>query len=251
MSFIVVIPARYASQRLPAKPLADIAGKPMIERVYQRALESQADEVIVATDDQRIHDVVVGFGGKCCMTRADHESGTDRLQEVAQQLQLKETDIVINVQGDEPLIPPVVIDQVAENLIAAPDASVATLCEKIEDIDQVFDPNIVKVVADVHGLALYFSRASIPWVREGYSHKPPQLANNNLALRHIGIYAYRVKLLNEFVTWPMAPLEQLEKLEQLRVLYNGHKIHVQEACEVVPGGIDTPADLVRINQMFQ
>lgn len=251
MSFIVVIPARYASQRLPGKPLADIAGKPMIERVYLRAKQSAASEVYVATDDTRIADVVHSFGGKCCMTRADHESGTDRLQEVAQQLKLTEEDIVVNVQGDEPLIPPQVINQVANNLAKAQQASVATLSEKIKSIDDVMNPNIVKVVADNQGQALYFSRAPIPWSRDSYGADNPKLAEQYLAQRHIGIYAYRVKLLNAFVHWEMSPLEMTEKLEQLRVLSNGYAIHVEEAHVDVPGGIDTQEDLARVNALFE
>ncbi|NIB41248.1 3-deoxy-manno-octulosonate cytidylyltransferase [Pseudomaricurvus alkylphenolicus] len=254
MNYTVVIPARYASTRLPGKPLKDIAGKTMVQRVYEQATQSGADRVVIATDDQRIEQQVRSFGAEVCMTSDRHESGTDRLQEVAQQLALADDDIVVNVQGDEPLIPPAVIDQVAANLAANADASVATLSEPIEDAEDYLNPNIVKVVADKSGLALYFSRASIPWPRDSFAgmdlENPPQLPAANLFQRHIGIYAYRVRLLNEFVTWPQAPLETLECLEQLRVLWNGQRIHVAEAQEKVPGGVDTQEDLDRVCRLL-
>lgn len=250
MKFTVVIPARYASTRLPAKPLKDIAGKPMIQWVYEQALLSEASQVVIATDDQRIADVVEGFGGKYCMTSDKHESGTDRLQEVADQLGLDDTDIVVNVQGDEPLIPPSVINQVALNLANAQGASVATLSEPIHDKADFLNPNVVKVVADKNGLALYFSRSSMPWPRDEFAKgvEAAALPESSLFQRHIGIYAYRVSLLNQFVEWPVAPIESLECLEQLRVLWNGHRIHVQEAVEAVPGGVDTEEDLQRVRE---
>lgn len=252
MSFYVVIPARYASTRLPAKPLRDIAGKPMIQHVYERACESAARQVIVATDDTRIEAVVKAFGGQVCMTSATHNSGTDRLQEVAQQLALQGDDIVVNVQGDEPLIPPAVINQVADNLANAPAASVATLSEPIHSLEDFRNPNIVKVVADKTGRALYFSRASIPWPRDHFAAAQVQdLPLNFPCQRHIGIYAYRVALLNRFVGWPQAPLEHIESLEQLRVLWHGETIHVDEACATVPGGVDTEADLQRVRQLLE
>jgi 3-deoxy-manno-octulosonate cytidylyltransferase (CMP-KDO synthetase) len=260
MNFYVVIPARYASSRLPGKPLKDIAGKPMIQHVYESAVCSAAARVIVATDDERVASAVKAFGGEVCMTSPQHSSGTDRLQEVAQLLQFTDEDIVVNVQGDEPLIPPEVIDQVAENLARSPQASVATLSEPIASWQDFFDPNLVKVVTDHASLALYFSRAPMPWARDELSqiagaHEVQKLASDKLpeklnAQRHIGIYAYRVALLNRFVTWPAAPLEEIEKLEQLRVLYQGEAIHVAEAVCEVPGGIDTPADLERINLLL-
>ncbi len=250
MKFTVVIPARYASSRLPAKPLKDIVGKTMIQRVYEQALLSNAHQVVVATDDERIEKVVKDFGGHVCMTSSTHESGTDRLQEVAQQLALRESDIVVNVQGDEPLIPPAVINQVADNLATMETASVSTLSEPIETVEDFLNPNVVKVVTDSTGLALNFSRAPMPWPRDSFAsgdylqHK--KMPDSDLFQRHIGIYAYRVSLLNEFVCWPVAPIESLESLEQLRVLWNGHRIHVQEACAPVPGGVDTQEDLDRI-----
>lgn len=219
----------------------------MIERVYECARRSHAERVIVATDDERVLSVVEGFGGEVCMTSNDHPSGTDRLQEVIEYYGFDDDDVVVNVQGDEPLIPPSVIDQVAANLAANRTASAATLCEPVVDYDSAASTNAVKVVRDQQNFALYFSRALIPWDREHYvqAAKEGDLVHE-LTRRHIGIYAYRVKLLNQFVQWPTSALEQIEKLEQLRILANGLKIHVEDACELVPGGVDTPEDLARI-----
>lgn len=250
MSFSVVIPARYASTRLPAKPLKEILGKPMIQHVYQQAQRSDAEAVIVATDDQCIFDAVEGFGGKVCMTSDQHQSGTDRLQEVASTLGLADEAIVVNVQGDEPLIPPEVINQVAANLADTADASVSTLSEPIADAADFLNPNVVKVVSDERGIALYFSRAPIPWPRDQFARDPGNLPLGFTPQRHIGIYAYRVALLNRFVTWEMAPLEQLECLEQLRVMWKGERIHVAPASVAVPGGVDTEEDLERVRQLL-
>lgn len=250
MGFSVVIPARYASTRFPGKPLADIAGKPMIQHVYERSLLSDADKVIIATDDERIADVARGFGAEICMTRNDHPSGTDRLQEVVQQLGLYADDIVVNVQGDEPLIPPRVINQVAHNLMAEPEAGIATLSEPIEDVESVLNPNVVKVVADTRGMALYFSRAPIPWPRDAFAKNQDVMPDGYSWQRHIGIYAYRVKMLNDFVRWEPAPIEETECLEQLRAMWNGAKIHVAQADELPPAGVDTPEDLERIRTLF-
>ncbi|WP_075185236.1 3-deoxy-manno-octulosonate cytidylyltransferase [Teredinibacter haidensis] len=253
MTFYVVIPARYASHRLPGKPLVDIAGKTMIERVYRCAQKSDAARVIVATDDQRIADVVEAFGGEVCMTSTEHQSGTDRLQEVATHYALDDNELIVNVQGDEPHIPAAVINQVANNLAHNKQAVAATLCEPICDLATALNPNAVKVVCDENQLALYFSRAPIPWDRDNYTfadeemdHQAAQIATR----RHIGIYAYRVGLLHNFVSWPMAPLEKIEKLEQLRILSHGFRIHVEDACEKVPGGVDTPEDLERARAFF-
>lgn len=250
MSFYVVIPARYASSRLPAKPLKDIAGKPMIQHVYERARESAATQVIIATDDERIEQAARAFGATVCMTSADHQSGTDRLQEVVSQLGLPDDAIVVNVQGDEPLIPPAVINQVAQNLAGDSSASVATLCEPIESVEDFCNPNIVKVVMDAHGRALYFSRAPIPYPRDAFAGEGRALPEDFVARRHIGIYAYRVGLLHRFVTWDQAPLERFESLEQLRVLWQGESIHVAEACRPVPGGVDTELDLDRVRRLL-
>ena len=199
--FIVVIPARYASSRLPGKPLVDLLGKPMIQRVYEQASLSQASKVVVATDDERIERVVRDFGGEVCMTRADHLSGTDRVFEVADQLKLEDDACVVNVQGDEPLIPPSVIDQVAA-LLESSDASMATLCESIPTLTELLDPNIVKVVKSSLNQALYFSRAPIPFDRDNL---PDEYVGGGF--RHIGIYAYQVSLLKKFVTWPESKLK--------------------------------------------
>ncbi|MCW8193349.1 3-deoxy-manno-octulosonate cytidylyltransferase [Proteobacteria bacterium 005FR1] len=256
-SFSVIIPARYASSRLPGKMLASIGGKPMIQHVYERAAQSSATQVVIATDDERIMDAVQGFGGKVVMTAVDHQSGTDRLQEAASLLKLGNNEIIVNVQGDEPLIPPQVIDQVAANLAADTQASVATLCERITDVHVFRDPNAVKVVADHNGRALYFSRAPIPWPRDDFADEllsREQRQKNAVlesAFRHIGIYAYRVSLLHKFIGWPMAPLERIEKLEQLRVLWQGESIHVAEACLPVPGGVDTAHDLANVQAMIE
>ncbi len=245
-AFSIVIPARYASTRLPAKPLREIAGQPMIQRVHQQALQAGAERVIVATDHPAIAEVVAGFGGEVMMTARDHPSGTDRLQEVARRCGFGDDHILVNVQGDEPLIPPAVILQVAANLAAHPEAAVATLSEVIASEADFHNPNIVKVVCDSRGLALYFSRAPIPWPRDLQPTGQGGLAPGFSPQRHLGIYAYRVGVLNQFVTWPPAPLETLECLEQLRFLWQGFAIHVAEACAPVPGGVDTEGDLVRV-----
>jgi 3-deoxy-manno-octulosonate cytidylyltransferase (CMP-KDO synthetase) len=252
MSFTVVIPARYASTRLPAKPLEEIAGKPMIQHVYERACASAANDIIIATDDIRIESAAKKFGAKVCMTSVKHNSGTDRLQEVVDQLKLADNKIVVNVQGDEPLIPAEVINQVADNLAKMPSASMSTLSEPIYNLDDFRNPNIVKVLTDIDGKALYFSRAPIPWPRDHFASGTVQnLPDGFVAQRHIGIYAYRVALLNRFITWQPAPLEKIESLEQLRVIWNGEVIHVAEALVAVPGGVDTEEDLLRVRKLLE
>ncbi|GAB6262279.1 3-deoxy-manno-octulosonate cytidylyltransferase [Photobacterium sp. CCB-ST2H9] len=248
MSFTVIIPARYQSSRLPGKPLADIAGKPMIQWVYEQASKAGAKQVIVATDDQRIADTVKGFGGEVCMTRADHDSGTERLAEVVEKYQLAADEIVVNVQGDEPLIPPSIIRQVADNL-AHSIAPMATLAVEIDHADEVFNPNAVKVVTDKNGYALYFSRASIPWDRDNFAKRPQEIHQN--LLRHIGIYAYRAGFINTYIHWEPSTLEKIESLEQLRVLWHGEKIHVDVAIEPPPAGVDTPEDLEKVRLLIQ
>ena len=249
--FTVVIPARFGSSRLPGKPLADIGGKPMVQHVYERACESRSERVIIATDDERIFKVSKDFGAEVCMTLANHPSGTDRLQEVARLYEMGDNEVVVNVQGDEPLIPATVINQVAENLMDNPGAGAATLAEPINKKDDMFNPAVVKVVSDQSGHALYFSRAPMPWARGSFAANEAALPEVDCFRRHIGIYAYRVNLLNEYVTWPQSPLEQLESLEQLRLLWNGHRIHVADAVETPPHGIDTKQDLEVIRQMIQ
>jgi 3-deoxy-manno-octulosonate cytidylyltransferase (CMP-KDO synthetase) len=248
--FTVVIPARYASTRLPGKPLLDIAGKSMIQRVYEQASKSNAGRVIVATDDPRIAEVVESFGGEVCMTREDHPSGTDRLQEVAEKFAFADEDIIVNVQGDEPLIPPACINQVADNLAGNTAASIATLCEKITCAENFLDPNVVKVAMAESGLAHYFSRAPIPWPRDAFADNREVLPDDLQAWRHIGIYAYRVGLLNRFVTWAPAPTELTESLEQLRAMWQGEAIHVAEAVEDIPPGVDTEKDLQHLRDLL-
>lgn len=249
--FTVVIPARFGSSRLPGKPLADIAGKPMVQHVYERASESRAERVIIATDDERIFKVAKDFGAEVCMTLTNHPSGTDRLQEVARLYEMGDNEVVVNVQGDEPLIPAAVINQVAENLMDNPNAGAATLAEPVRKKDDMFNPAVVKVVSDQSGHALYFSRAPMPWARDSFAGAEVALPETDCFRRHIGIYAYRVNLLNEYVTWPQSPLEQLESLEQLRLLWNGRRIHVADAVETPPHGVDTEQDLEIIRRMVQ
>tara|TARA_R110001583_G_scaffold81253_2_gene217019 strand:+ start:51513 stop:52295 length:783 start_codon:yes stop_codon:yes gene_type:complete len=249
MSFIAVIPARYQSTRLPAKPLVDILGKTMVQRVALQALKSGASRVIVATDDQRIADALTLVENiEVCMTSANHESGTDRLAEVCEKYQFADDEVIVNVQGDEPLIPPSVITQVAVNLKNNPMASVATLSAPITEFDDVFNINAVKVVSDKNGLALYFSRATIPWDRDNFTENNINNANvdQQYLQRHIGIYAYRVSFLKQYAQLSVSPLESIEKLEQLRVLWHGFKIHVEQAVEVPAAGIDTEDDLKRV-----
>ena len=252
MSFSIIIPARFGSSRFPGKPLAMLAGKPMIQHVYERANESEAKRVIIATDDQRIADAATAFGAEVCMTSSDHPSGTDRLQEVVKKLGFYADDIVVNVQGDEPLIPASIINQVAHNLMATPEAGIATLSEPINDIEALLNPNVVKVVADVRGMAMYFSRAPIPWPRDAFraDRDEWEMPEGYSWQRHIGMYAYRVKLLNDFVTWAPAPIEKTESLEQLRALYHGVGIHIEEAIETPPAGVDTPEDMERLQQLL-
>lgn len=255
MNFSVIIPARYASTRLPGKPLVDIAGKPMIQHVYERAVQSSAERVIIATDDERVADVAAGFTGDVVMTAATHESGTDRLQEVVAALGLSDDECVVNVQGDEPLIPPAVIDQVAALLAASNGAGIATLIESLDSVETLFDPNAVKVVRDAAKRVLYFSRAPVPWCRDAFvdadKQLPKQLPAGVPFYRHIGIYAYRVGFLHQFVSWPPGVLEQAEKLEQLRAMEHGVSIVAEEACAAIPGGIDTEADLAVVRQIVE
>lgn len=219
----------------------------MIQHVYERAVAAGIGEVIIATDDKRIVTVGEGFGAKVVMTSNEHRSGTDRLAEVARNSGFSEDDIVINVQGDEPLIPVSVIRQVGENLADHPVASVATLCAEITEAETLFDPNAVKVVMDRHGYALYFSRAPIAWDRDAFAAGQREPKGH---FRHLGIYAYRAGFLPKYVGWEPAPMEILESLEQLRVLWNGEKIHVAVAAELPPTGVDTPADLERVRNIL-
>jgi 3-deoxy-manno-octulosonate cytidylyltransferase (CMP-KDO synthetase) len=249
-AFSVVIPARFASTRLPGKPLQVIAGKPMIQHVWEQACRSAAQQVVVATDDARIVSACEAFGARVVLTRAEHNSGTDRLAEVATQLGLASDAIVVNVQGDEPLIPPAIIDQVAANLAAHPEAGIATLAEPIDDVQALFNPNVVKVSADINGLALTFSRAPLPWARDALARDRTVLPAGVPYRRHIGIYAYRAGFLHDFVAWGPCQLEDTECLEQLRALWHGVRIHVADAIESPPAGVDTPEDLERVRQLL-
>ena len=248
MSFVAIIPARFASTRLPGKPLVDIQGKPMVVHVMERALESGADRVIVATDNEEVARAVEAAGGEVCMTRADHHSGTERLAEVIDRYQFADDTIIVNVQGDEPMIPPIIIRQVAENL-ANSEAGMATLAVPVESAEEAFNPNAVKVVMDAKGYALYFSRATIPWDRERFAASRDAIGEN--FLRHIGIYGYRAGFIRRYVSWEPSPLEQIELLEQLRVLWYGEKIHVAVAKAIPSVGVDTPEDLARVRAAMQ
>ncbi|MCH4561693.1 MULTISPECIES: 3-deoxy-manno-octulosonate cytidylyltransferase [Halomonas] len=247
--FIAVIPARHASSRLPGKPLAEINGMPMVAHVWQRACESAAGRVVVATDDERIRAALAPFDAEVLLTRADHPSGTDRLAEVAERLGLADDAVLVNVQGDEPLIPPALIDQVAARLFDDPGATIATLAEPIAEVETLFNPNVVKVVRALSGRALYFSRAPIPWDREAFATRP-ELLETDAWLRHIGIYAYRAGFLADYRDWPPSSLERLEQLEQLRALHHGHAIQVALARVPHPAGVDTEADLTRVRALM-
>jgi len=247
MSFIAIIPARFGSSRLPGKPLADINGKPMVVHVMERALESRAKRVIVATDHPDVAKAVEAAGGEVCLTRPDHESGTERLAEVIELCQFADDEIIVNVQGDEPLIPPVIIRQVADNL-AKSEAGMATLAVPIETAEEAFNPNAVKVVRDARGYALYFSRATIPWERERFAVSKETVGDT--FLRHIGIYAYRAGFIRQYVKWEPSQLEHIELLEQLRVLWYGEKIHVDVAKAIPSVGVDTAEDLERVRAIL-
>ena len=248
LDFHVVIPARLGSSRLPGKPLLDIAGKPMIEHVWLRAQESGAREIVVATDDTRIMDVVKGFGGHAVMTSPDHASGTDRLAEVAQSLGWAEDIIVVNLQGDEPLLPGVWLARIAQLLANEPRAGIATLATPVQSSADIANPNVVKVVTDREGFALYFSRAPIPWARDAYRlpDQFPLLADQVPVLRHLGLYAYRVGALVQVARSPLAAIEQAEALEQLRALYLGIRIRVETTSESLGHGVDTASDLEKV-----
>lgn len=250
MNFSVIIPARYQAQRLPGKPLREIHGKPLIQWVVECARRSSARDIIVATDDPRVARVVEGFDAQVCLTAGDHASGTDRLAEVVQSRGYDDDHVVVNLQGDEPLMPAAVIDQVAGNLLARPETEMATVCSRIRTLEELFDPHVVKVVSDASDHALYFSRAAIPWDREEFPcHQ--QLPVHSTHFRHIGLYAYRAGFLARFVGWSPCPLETTEKLEQLRALYHGARIHVAEAVEEPGPGVDTETDLLAVAERLQ
>ena len=248
--FTVVIPARMASSRLPDKPLADIGGLPMVVRVAQRALQSEACQVVVAADDERIVAACVAHGVQALLTRQDHLSGSDRLAEACQLLGLPDDAVVVNVQGDEPLMPPALINEVARVLSERPDASMSTAAHAIGSVEEFTNPNVVKVVMDARQMALYFSRAPIPWWREGQADSGFKALPSPAPLRHIGIYAYRAGFLALFPTLPPAPIETMESLEQLRALWHGHRIAVHVTPEAPGPGVDTPQDLARVRSLI-
>ncbi len=252
MAFTVLNPARLASTRLPDKPLADIAGRPMVVRVAERARLSGAQQVVVATDSAAIVQACEAHGVSSVMTRADHPSGSDRLAQACELLQLADDHTVVNVQGDEPLIDPKLIDAVATLLKQHPDASMSTAAHAIDDPADVRNPNVVKVVTDARGLALYFSRAPIPWWRDGFGAGSEGITRvpQPQPLRHIGLYGYRAGFLKAFPALPPSPLEHIESLEQLRALWHGHRIAVHVADRAPGPGVDTPEDLARVRAIF-
>ena len=247
-SFKVVIPARYASSRLPGKPLLKIAGKEMILHVCEKALQAGAEEVVVATDDERILACVKQAGFNAVMTLESHTSGTERLTEVANTLQWNDQTVIVNCQGDEPLIPPELIRDAAHALMNQEEADVASLCSLITDPDEVFNPNAVKVVRDENNYALYFSRAPIPWDRDNFAEK--KITFKGSYYRHIGIYAYTAGFLRRYITWSVSTLEKIESLEQLRILSKGEKIYIPSVKKAPEAGVDTQDDLDRINRLL-
>ena len=248
MSFTVIIPARLASTRLPNKPLADIGGKPMVVRVAERAAQSGAAQIVVATDHADIEAACRAHGVTAYMTRADHPSGTDRIAEVAAAMGLPADAVVVNVQGDEPLIAPALISAAAA--LVGPGVPMATAAHPIEELADIFNPNVVKVVLDKTGRALYFSRATIPWHRDGFAASREAIPPGYAPLRHIGLYAYSNAFLQDYPRLALSPLEQIEALEQLRVLWHGYPIAVHVTPEAPAAGVDTPEDLARVRRAF-
>jgi 3-deoxy-manno-octulosonate cytidylyltransferase (CMP-KDO synthetase) len=249
-AFKVVIPARYASSRLPGKPLLAIAGKPMIAHVCARALEADADEVVVATDDARIFDAVTALNIKAVMTSSHHQSGTERITEVAEICGWQDDQIIVNLQGDEPLIPAAYIRDLAYALDQQQQAGIATLAATIREAEELFNPNAVKVVLNHLDYALYFSRATIPWDRERFANNQSQVSSIMPHYRHIGMYAYRVAFLKRYCQWSPSPLEQIECLEQLRILWQGESVLVKLVDKTPPAGVDTQADLERVEKVL-
>ncbi len=248
--FKVVIPARHGSARLPGKPLLDIDGLPMVVRVAQRAAQSGADALLVATDHEGIAEAVRANGYEAILTRSDHATGTDRIAEVADRMGWSPATVVVNVQGDEPLIDPDLIRKVALSLDRDPESSIATASSAITDAADFFNPSVVKVICDIHGRAMYFSRAPIPWARDDFATSREGLPSTLGAQRHIGIYAYRVRFLQRNARLDPAPMEQIEALEQLRALWHGYRIRVVQDVPMPHAGVDTPDDLARVRALF-
>ncbi|HYW93237.1 MAG TPA: 3-deoxy-manno-octulosonate cytidylyltransferase [Gammaproteobacteria bacterium] len=250
MKFRVVIPARHGATRLPGKPLRILVGRPMIWHVYQRAVESGADQVVIATDHRSVMEAGSAFGAEVCMTSRSHRSGSDRIAEVAEKYGWADTDIVVNLQGDEPTMPSENVARVAENLAGTEGADITTLCTPVGTVEELLDPNVVKVVRDARAFALYFSRAPVPWNRDGGfsvdAGMPP-----GIWYRHIGLYAYRVPALRRYTQLDPCELENKESLEQLRALWHGMRIHVGDALALPGIGVDTEADLERVEQLLR
>lgn len=246
----IVIPARYGSSRLPGKPLIQLAGKPMIQHVYERAVETGVSEIVIATDDQRIFDAAVAFGADVVMTREDHENGTERIAEVAEKLNWLDSDVIVNLQGDEPLIPRSLVELTAKGLLDNPIAGMSSLCTPVNDARDAFDPNVVKAVLDNDGFAMYFSRASIPWDRDGYKASLSEVTKVAPVYRHIGMYGYRVSFLKGYMNMEQTALEQAECLEQLRALCYGVKIHMSVIDEPPGHGVDTQEDVSRVEDLL-
>ena len=250
MSFRIIIPARFASTRLPGKPLRDICGKPMIAHVIEQAKKSDAEEVIVATDSLEIAEAIAKIDVRVCITREDHQSGTERLSEVIEQLGFDDDQILINLQGDEPMMPPVCLNQVGHALEEDTNVKMATLCTPLTNIEELFDPHAVKVVRDINNFALYFTRAAVPWSRDCFNETPREMPLNQDYQRHIGLYGYRAGFIKQYLEWESSNLEKTESLEQLRVLYYGERIKVITA-EIAPGpGVDTLEDLNRVCELL-
>ncbi|QEL10958.1 3-deoxy-manno-octulosonate cytidylyltransferase [Kushneria phosphatilytica] len=248
---LAIIPARYGSSRLPGKPLIELAGRPMIEHVWRRAYEAGLDRVLIATDDERIANAARGFGAEVLMTRDDHANGTARLAEVVERLELSDEACIVNVQGDEPLLPPSMIERVLSRLLEDEGAAMATLAEPLEAHEVLLRPGTVKVVCDARGRALYFSRAPIPWDRDRFSEGVSVDLSGGHWRRHVGLYAYRAGFLRTYAALPEAPIERLEQLEQLRAIYHGHVISVAETSDHWAPGVDTPEDVERIRGIME
>ena len=249
MEFTVIIPVRWASIRLPGKVLMDIGGKPMLQHVYERSKKSGADLVVIATDDERIAKAAEGFGAQVVMTAADHATGTERIAEAAATLELEDHEIIVGVQGDEPLIPPSVIRQLAEDLHNHDNVKVVTVCEPIKKVEVLYNPNIAKVVMNKRNYALYFSRAPIPWERETFADRD-NVEMKGHHYRHVGIYAYRACFLQDYISWEPSQDEELESLEQLRMLWHGCRIHMHVTKLHVPPGVDNEKGLARVRKIF-
>lgn len=250
-AFTIIIPARFESSRLPGKPLMDINGKPMIEWTWLQAKKSGATRIIIATESVQVKQVCESFGAEVCLTAENHKSGTERIAEVIQLAGLNDNDIIVNVQGDEPMLPPELIHQVAEGLANQSTVKMATLCEPIDSVDTVFDPHAVKVSRDIHNHAINFSRAPLPWSRDSFSTEDKTLPKNWDYKRHIGLYAYQAGFVKQYVAWPECELEHVEKLEQLRVLWHGAKVLVLDALCDAGVGVDTDEDLQKVRLLMQ